>query len=64
MVNAILNYIPKRSVIHELTGTTKLFIFLLLSFVSIYTFDMRILFGLFVFCACEATIWKYIPVKQ
>ena len=51
MVNAILNYIPKKSIIHSLTGTTKLFIFLLLSFVSIYTFDMRILFGLFVFCA-------------
>lgn len=50
MVNAILNYIPKKSAIHRLTGTTKLFIFLLLSFASIITFDIRVLLGLFVFC--------------
>ena len=48
--NTVLNYIPKDSVIHELTGTTKLFIFLLLSFVSIMTFDTRVLLGIFVFC--------------
>lgn len=46
----VLNYIPKESVIHKLTGTTKLFIFLLLSFGSIITYDTRVLFGLFVFC--------------
>lgn len=50
MVNTILNYIPKKSVIHELTGTTKLIIFLFLSFISIITYDLRILIGLFVFC--------------
>ena len=48
--NTVLNYIPKESVIHRLTGTTKLFIFLLLSFGSILTFDTRVLLGLFVFC--------------
>lgn len=50
MVNSILNYIPKNSTIHRLTGTTKLFIFLVLSFISIFTYDIRILLGLFAFC--------------
>lgn len=49
-MNKILNYLPKKSVIHELTGTTKLLIFLLLSFVSVITFDIRVLLGLFAFC--------------
>jgi len=51
MARTVLNYIPKDSVIHKLTGTTKLFIFLLLSFASIVTYDTRVLIGLFVFCA-------------
>lgn len=46
----VLNYIPKESAIHRLTGTTKLFIFLLLSFASIITYDTRVLLGLFAFC--------------
>lgn len=46
----VLNYIPKESIIHRLTGTTKLFIFLLLSFASIITYDTRVLLGLFAFC--------------
>ena len=50
MAKTVLNYIPKKSVIHELTGTTKLFIFLLLSFASIVTYDTRVLLGLFAFC--------------
>ena len=48
--NTVLNYIPKDSIIHSLTGTTKLFIFLLLSFASIITYDTRVLIGLFIFC--------------
>ena len=48
--NVVLNYLPKDSVVHRLTGTTKLFIFLLLSFASIITYDTRVLIGLFVFC--------------
>ena len=48
--NTVLNYIPKESIIHSLTGTTKLFIFLLLSFISVITYDTRVLIGLFVFC--------------
>jgi len=50
MVSSILNYIPKNSVIHKLTGTTKLVIFLFLSFISIITYDIRVLLGLFIFC--------------
>lgn len=54
----VLNYIEKGSVIHSLTGTTKLFIFLLLSFASIITYDTRVLIGLFVFCAICFAISK------
>lgn len=56
--NTVLNYIPKESPIHSLTGTTKLFIFLLLSFASIITFDTRVLIGLFVFCVVCFVISK------
>ena len=49
-MNKVLNYIPKDSVIHDLTGTTKLIIFLLLSFASVATYDTRVLIGLFIFC--------------
>ena len=49
-MNKVLNYLPKNSVIHKLTGTTKLIIFLLLSFASVITYDIRVLLGLFVFC--------------
>ena len=49
-MNKILNYLPKNSIIHKLTGTTKLLIFLLLSFGSVITYDIRVLLGLFVFC--------------
>lgn len=50
-MNKVLNYIPKDSVIHKLAGTTKLFVFLLFSFASIITFDIRVLLALFIFCA-------------
>ena len=56
--NTVLNYIPKESPIHKLTGTTKLFIFLLLSFASIITFDTRVLIGLFLFCVICFVISK------
>lgn len=62
----VLDYIPKKSIIHSLTGTTKLFIFLLLSFASIVTYDTRVLFGLFVFCllAFKASKIKLKEVKH
>ncbi len=45
----ILNYIPKKSFIHELSGTTKLILFLLLSIVSMITFDIRVLLAILIF---------------
>ena len=45
-----MNYLPKKSPIHALTGTTKLIIFLILSFISVITYDIRVLLGLFVVC--------------
>ncbi len=44
----VLNYIPKKSVIHELTGTTKLAFFLLFTFASMLTYDTRVLVVLMV----------------
>ena len=32
--NTVLNYMPRKSVVHELTGTTKLVFFLLFTFAS------------------------------
>ena len=45
----VLNYIPKKSIVHELTGTTKLILFLLFSIISMITFDIRVLAALFIF---------------
>lgn len=42
----VLNYIPRKSVIHELTGVTKLVFFLLFTFASMITYDTRVLLGL------------------
>lgn len=52
--NAVMAYIPRKSVIHSLTGTTKLFVFLLFSMASMLTYDTRVLavmlfFSLFCF---------------
>lgn len=44
----VLNYIPKKSIIHELTGTTKLAFFLLFTFASMLTYDTRVLVVLMV----------------
>jgi len=54
----VLNYIPKESVVHELTGTTKLLIFLALSTVSIVTYDIRVILGLLVFSFIALSISK------
>ena len=42
----VLNYLPRRSVVHALTGTTKLAFFLLFTFASMITYDTRVLIGL------------------
>lgn len=42
----VLNYLPRKSVVHALTGTTKLAFFLLFTFASMITYDTRVLIGL------------------
>lgn len=44
--NTVLNYLPRKSVIHRLTGTTKLAFFLLFTFASMITYNTWILLGL------------------
>ena len=46
--NTVLNYLPRKSMVHELTGTTKLAFFLLFTFASMITYDTRVLIGLMV----------------
>ena len=43
MASKVLNYIPKKSFIHSLSGTTKLIIFLSFSFLCGLSFDTRVL---------------------
>lgn len=42
----VLNYLPRRSVVHDLTGTTKLAFFLLFTFAGMLTYDTCVLLGL------------------
>ncbi|MDO4484677.1 MAG: energy-coupling factor transporter transmembrane component T [Clostridia bacterium] len=44
----VLNYLPRKSVVHDLTGTAKLVFFLLFTFASMITYDTRVLAGLLV----------------
>ena len=44
--NTVLNYLPRKSFVHELTGATKLAFFLLSTFASMVTYDPRVLIGL------------------
>lgn len=46
--NPVMSYIPGKSVMHMLTGTTKLVFFLLFTFASMLTYDTRVLIGLMV----------------
>ena len=39
----VLNYLPRKSVVHALTGTTKFIFFLLFSFTIMLTYDTRII---------------------
>ncbi len=39
----VLNYLPRKSVVHELTGTTKLVFFLLFTFASMMTYETVVL---------------------
>ena len=43
----VLNYLERDSVIHKMTGTTKLAFFLLFTFASMITYNIWVLLGLF-----------------
>ena len=64
--NKFLAYNKKDTIIHQLTGATKLVCFLLLSFVAMLTFDIRVLFLVLVFAfiilKVSKTEWKEIEV--
>lgn len=47
--NAVMAYLPRKSIIHNLTGTTKLVVFLLFSLASMLTYDTRVLLGMLCF---------------
>jgi len=47
--STVLNYLPRKSVVHDLTGTTKLAFFLLFTFASMITYDTRVLLALMLF---------------
>lgn len=53
--NSVLNYLPRKSVVHDLTGAAKLLFFLLFSFASMITYDTRVLLGLL--CVSIAAFW-------
>ena len=44
----VLNYLDRDSVVHKMTGTTKLAYFLLFTFASMITYNTWVLLGLFV----------------
>jgi energy-coupling factor transport system permease protein len=46
---AVLSYVERDSVIHRMTGTTKLFFFLTWSIGAMITYDTRVLVGMFLF---------------
>ncbi len=43
----VLNYLDRDSVVHKMTGTTKLAFFLLFTFTSMITYNTWVLLGLF-----------------
>lgn len=56
--NTVLNYLPRQSVIHGLTGATKLIFFLLFTFASMITYDTRVLLGLMAFSFAAFAVSK------
>jgi len=61
--STVLNYLPRKSVVHELTGTTKLVFFLLFTFASMITYDTRVLICLMVFSFAAFRL-SHIRVKE
>ena len=58
--NTVLNYLPRKSVIHRLTGTTKLAFFLLFTFASMITYNTWVLLGLL---AVSITAFRLSKIK-
>lgn len=48
-MSTALSYLERDSVIHSMTGTTKLFFFLFWSIAAMITYDTRVLVGMFLF---------------
>ena len=63
--NTVLNYLPRKSFVHGLTGATKLAFFLLFTFASMITYDTRVLIGLMAvsFAAFKASRIKLREVR-
>lgn len=63
-MSAVLSYIERDSVIHKMTGTTKLFFFLFWSIAAMITYDTRVLVGMFllgcIFFKISKLKWKEI----
>jgi len=56
----VLNYLPRQSIVHDLTGTTKLTFFLLFTFAGMVTYDTRVLV---VLMACSFLFFKMSHIK-
>lgn len=56
--NTVFNYIQRESVVHALTGTTKLVFFLLFTFATMLTYDTRVLLVLLVLSFCLFSLSK------
>lgn len=59
-VKTVLNYLPKDSVIHRLSGTTKLIFFLLFTFACVITYNTWVLIGLLII---SVTAFKLSKIK-
>lgn len=63
-MSTVLSYVERDSVIHKMTGTTKLFFFLLWSIAAMITYDTRVLVGMFlvgcIFFKISKLKWKEI----
>ena len=61
----VLNYLDRDSVVHKMTGTTKLAFFLLFTFASMITYNIWVLLGLFAvsFVAFKLSKIKYREVR-
>ena len=63
-MSTVLSYVERDSVIHKMTGTTKLFFFLFWSIAAMITYDTRALVGMFllgcVFFKISKLKWKEI----